>query len=67
MGRSRRRVRVAPGAPRTPIGFTRKYDRLCPVRDNFWSALGSIVQAGMHTGIRARKKRRKAQSTVGRR
>ncbi|KAJ1084825.1 hypothetical protein NDU88_004971 [Pleurodeles waltl] len=60
MGRSRHCVPSAPGALRTPNSFTRKHLRIWPIRDNFQSALGSIVQVGTHSGVRARRKRRKA-------
>ncbi|KAJ1145974.1 hypothetical protein NDU88_012257 [Pleurodeles waltl] len=60
MGRSRHHVPSAPGALRPQNGFTLKHWQIWPIRDNFRSTLGSIVQVGMLSGGWARRKRRRA-------
>ncbi|KAJ1214494.1 hypothetical protein NDU88_002112 [Pleurodeles waltl] len=44
-------------ALKTPLGFTRKPLQSRPMRNAFWSTLGSIVCTGMHYGIRAQQRR----------
>ncbi|KAJ1099216.1 hypothetical protein NDU88_004320 [Pleurodeles waltl] len=60
MGRSRHHILSAPGALRALNGCTRKHQWMRPIRDNFRSSLGSIVQEEMLSGIRVRRKRRTA-------
>ncbi|KAJ1109051.1 hypothetical protein NDU88_006420 [Pleurodeles waltl] len=63
-GCSQHPVPSAPGALKTPLGFTLKPLRNAPMTNAFRSTLGSIVRRGTHSGIRAQQSRtRKTDGT----